>query len=42
MNMVREMEGKRFRSSTEYFIGLSTMPWMMRRCCAGSMVGTPL
>ena len=28
-NRMRETEGKRFRSSTEYFIGLSTMPWMI-------------
>jgi len=26
IKIVRETEGKRFRSATEYFIGLSTMP----------------
>ena len=42
MKRVREIEGKRFKSATEYFIGRSTMPWMSSRCWAGSMVGTPL
>ncbi len=40
--MIRDIDGNFFRSSTEYFIGLSTMPWMISRCLAGSIVGMPL
>jgi hypothetical protein len=38
---VRDTVGKRLRSASEYLIGRLTMPWMTRRCRAGSMFGIP-
>ena len=39
---MREVEGKRPDSATVRITGRSTRPWISRRCCRGSMSGTPL
>ena len=41
MKWKRDTDGKRSRSDIVYFIGRSTIPWMMRAWRAGSMLGMP-
>ncbi len=41
MKWMRETDGKRRMSSIVRTTGRFTMPWIISRCCAGSIVGMP-